>query len=291
MESNSLRAGPLINAERDRVGLADTHCHLTDRAFAVDRDEVIARAVAAGVTHIVAVGGGGPIEASEAAADLADRYPFIRATAGIHPHDASTYDDSIEARIVALLDAGRVVAVGETGLDYHYEHSPRAEQRAALARHIALARKHRVPIVIHCRDAESDLREVLAGEASLPIDGVVHCFTGSYEDARWYLDAGLAISFTGILTFNSAAALRDVARRIPLDRMLLETDAPYLAPVPHRGKRNEPAHVALVAQIIASLHARSVAQVIASTGAAAEQLFFQPRNPLGTAHAKSPLNG
>jgi TatD DNase family protein len=264
-----------LDAGNARVGLADTHCHLTDRAFAGDLDEVVARAAAAGVTHIVAVGGGGPIEHSEAAAALAERFPFIRATAGIHPHDASSYDDAIEARIVALLEANRIVAVGETGLDYYYDNSPRDAQRSSLARHIALARKHRVPIVLHCRDAESDLRDVLASEARPPIDGVVHCFTGTYEDARWYLDAGLAISFTGILTFKNAEALREVARRIPLDRMLLETDSPYLAPVPYRGKRNEPAYVAHVAKTVADLHATTVEHVAATTGAAAERLFFQ----------------
>lgn len=271
----STLAESAVHPRSDRVGLADTHCHLTDRAFVDDLDAVVARALAAGVTHLVAVGGGGPIEASEAAAALAERFPFIRATAGIHPHDASSYDDAIEARIVALLEAGRVVAVGETGLDYYYDNSPRDVQRSSLARHLALARKHRVPIVLHCRDAESDLREVLASEAERPIAGVVHCFTGTYEDARWYLDAGLAISFTGILTFKKADELREVARRIPLDRMLLETDSPYLAPVPYRGKRNEPAYVAHVAKVVADLHTTSVEHVAATTGAAAERLFFQ----------------
>jgi len=273
MTTPAERTGGAVNA---RVGLADTHCHLTDRAFAADLDAIVERARAAGVTHILAVGGGGPIEDSEAAAVLAERFPFVRATAGIHPHDASSYDDVIEARIVALLEAGRVVAVGETGLDYYYDNSPREVQRAALARHIALAREHRVPIVLHCRDAENDLRDVLANEAQPPIDGVVHCFTGSYEDARWYLDAGLAISFTGILTFKKADPLRDVARRIPLDRMLLETDAPYLAPVPYRGKRNEPAYVSHVASAVAELHSATLEEVAAVTGAAAERLFFQP---------------
>jgi len=258
-----------------RVGLADTHCHLTDRAFAGDLDEVIERARAAGVTHIVAVGGGGPIQASEAAAGLAERFPFIEATAGIHPHDASSYNDEIEARIISLLEAGRVVAVGETGLDYYYDHSPRDVQRVALARHIALAREHRVPIVLHCRDAESDLRDVLASETTAPVDGVVHCFTGTYEDARWYLDAGLAISFTGILTFKKADDLRDVVRRVPLDRIMLETDSPYLAPVPYRGKRNEPAYVVHVAEVVAQLHATTIENVVGATGAAAERLFFQ----------------
>jgi TatD DNase family protein len=256
------------------VGLADTHCHLTDRAFTEDLDAVIARARAAGVTHIVAVGGGGPIEASEAAADLAARHDFICATAGIHPHDASSYDDAIETRIRALLDARRIVAVGETGLDYYYEHSPRDVQRTALARHLALAAHYDVPVVLHCRDAESDLREVIAAERELPLRGVVHCFTGSYEDARWYLDAGLAISFTGILTFKNADELRDVARRLPLDRLMVETDSPYLAPVPYRGKRNEPAHVAHVAAALAELHGTDAAEVARLTGQTATRIFF-----------------
>jgi TatD DNase family protein len=257
-----------------RVALTDTHCHLTDKAFAEDLEAVIERARNAGVERMVAVGGGGPIEASEAAAELATRYPFLRATAGIHPHDAASYDGSIEARIVALVTARQVVAVGETGLDYYYEHSPRAAQRAALARHIALAREHALPIVLHCRDAESDLREVLQAEATLPIDGVVHCFTGNYEDACWYLDAGLAISFTGILTFKKADELRDVARRLPLERLMIETDSPYLAPAPHRGRRNEPAHVVHVAEALAELHSTSLELVAAATNATADRLFF-----------------
>jgi TatD DNase family protein len=257
------------------VGLADTHCHLTDRAFADDVDAVIARARAAGVTHIVAVGGGGPIEASEAAADLAAHHAFIRATAGIHPHDASTYDDAIEARISALLDAGRIVAVGETGLDYYYDNSPRDAQRASLARHLALAARYDVPVVLHCRDAESDLREAIAAERKLPLAGVVHCFTGTYDDARWYLDAGLMISFTGILTFKKADELREVARRLPLDRLMVETDSPYLAPMPYRGKRNEPAYVAHVAAALAELHGTTPQHVAATTGLNAAQLFFR----------------
>jgi len=255
------------------VGLADTHCHLTDRAFANEVDAVIARARNAGVTHIVAVGGGGPIELSENAADLAARYDFIRATAGIHPHDASSYDEAIETRIAALLDARRIVAVGETGLDYYYEHSPRDVQRSALARQLALAARYEVPIVLHCRDAERDLREVIEAERKLPLDGVVHCFTGSYDDARWYLDAGLAISFTGILTFKKADELRDVARRLPLDRLMVETDSPYLAPVPFRGKRNEPAYVAHVADALAELHQTSAEEVARATGRTASRLF------------------
>jgi TatD DNase family protein len=270
-----MASGANRSSDDATVGLADTHCHLTDRAFADDIDAVVARARAAGVGHMVAVGGGGPIEASEAAAELAGRYAFVRATAGIHPHDAAAYDDAVEARIRALLDGDRVVAVGETGLDYYYDNSPRDAQRAALARQLALAAEYEVPIVLHCRDAERDLRAVIEAERTLPVTGVVHCFTGGYDDARWYLDAGLAISFTGILTFKKADELRDVARRLPLDRLMVETDSPYLAPVPHRGKRNEPAHVGLVAAALAELHGTSVAEVARLTGRVAAACFFR----------------
>lgn len=264
-----------VEAGTSRVTLTDTHCHLTDPAFDEDRDAVIDRARAAGVKRMVAVGGGGPIEASQAAATLAERFPFIRSTAGIHPHDAASYDDRIENAIVDLVTSGRAVAVGETGLDYYYDNSPRAAQRAALARHLTVAQNVRVPVVLHCRDAEADLRDVLAAEASFPVDGVVHCFTGTYEDARWYLDAGLTVSFTGILTFKKADAIRDVARRLPLDRIMVETDSPYLAPVPNRGRRNEPANVVHVARALATLHSTTLERIAEVTNATAERLFFR----------------
>lgn len=257
------------------IGLVDSHCHLADSRFDDDREEVIGRAQAAGVARIVAVGGGGPIEASEASADLADRYSFLRSTAGIHPHDASGYDDATEARIEALLARDSVVAVGETGLDYYYGHSPEDVQRAALARHLILAKTHDLPVVLHCRDADQDMREVIESERRGDgLSGVVHCFTGEYEDARWYLDKGLLISFTGIITFKTADKLRDVARRLPLDRLMIETDSPYLAPVPQRGKRNEPAFVVHVAEILARLHATSREEVARMTSANAGRLFF-----------------
>lgn len=255
------------------AGLVDTHCHLTDPRFAADRDAVIARALEAGLTHIVAVGGGGPVEHSEEALALAKKHRFLRSTAGIHPHDAKNFDSATEARVAALLEHDECVAVGETGLDYFYNLSPADVQRDALARHIALARRTAKPIVLHCRDAESDLREVLAAEAPGGLPGVVHCFTGSYDDARWYLDFGLAVSFTGILTFPKSDAMRDVASRLPLDRLMVETDSPYLAPVPHRGKRNEPGHVARVAERLAEVHGTSVERVVEATGRTAALLF------------------
>lgn len=186
------------------MSLIDTHCHLSDAAFDEDRAEVIERARNAGVQRMVAVGGGGPIEESEKSAEIAALHDFIRSTAGIHPHDARAYDDEIEARIEKLLARPEVVAVGETGLDYFYDNSPRPEQREALARHVALARKHDLPIVLHCRSAEEDMREVLDSEAPGELRGVVHCFTGELDDAKWYLDKGLTVSFTGIITFKKA---------------------------------------------------------------------------------------
>jgi len=253
--------------------LVDTHCHLTDPKFSADRDATIARALEAGVTHIVAVGGGGPVEASEEALELARTHEFIRSTAGIHPHDAKDFDDATEARVARLLEHDRCVAVGETGLDYFYNHSPADVQKNALARHVALARRTGKPIVLHCRDAESDLRSVLASEAPGGLGGVVHCFTGNYEDARWALDFGLFISFSGILTFPKSEAMRDVASRLPLDRLLVETDSPYLAPAPHRGKRNEPAFVARVAERLAQVQHTDIARVLDVTGRNAAALF------------------
>lgn len=263
-----------MSEEAGQTALIDSHCHILDAKFAEDRDAVLARAREAGVTRIVAVGGGGPIEDSEASAALAADTPFIAATAGIHPHDAASYDDAIENRIVALLEAGSISAVGETGLDYFYDNSPRAEQRQSLARHLNLAKRYDKPVVLHCRDAEEDLHQVLASETPGGTAGVVHCFTGGYEDACRYLDHGLLISFTGIITFKNASDLRDTAKRLPLDRLMVETDSPYLAPIPYRGKRNEPAYVVEVARTLAELQGVSPDKVAEQTTANAEALFF-----------------
>ncbi len=255
-------------------GLIDSHCHLADKSFNGDREAVISRAASCGVHRIVAVGGGGPIEASEASAELAAANPSLRATAGIHPHDAGNYSDEIETRLRALLARPEVSAVGETGLDYYYDNSPRPAQREALARHLALAAEFRKPVVLHCRDAETDLREVLETERPGGLSGVVHCFTGSYEQAAHCIELGLLISFTGILTFKNAGDLRETARRLPLDRLMVETDSPYLAPQPYRGKRNEPAYVCEVAKVLAELRGVSIETVAEITSANAESLFF-----------------
>jgi len=254
--------------------LIDTHCHLADSKYRDDLDEVIERARAAGVTRMVAVGGGGPIGDSERSAEMSARYDCLRSTAGIHPHDASSMDQATVDRLQELLALPNVVAVGETGLDYYYDHSPRDRQREALAHHLQLAHRCSLPVVLHCRDAHQDLRDVLEAEGVPAAGGVVHCFTGNYDEARWYLDHGLLLSFTGILTFRNADDLRDVAARIPLESVMLETDSPYLAPEPQRGKRNEPGYVVHVAAALARVQECSVEEVAGVTSANAERLFF-----------------
>jgi TatD DNase family protein len=259
------------------IGLADTHCHLSDGRFDDDLDEVLARAARAGVTHILAVGAEASLDDARACARLAEGRespPVVRAAAGVHPHDASAYDRRVERDLEELLSLPAVVAVGETGLDYHYDNSPRDEQKEALAGQLALARRLRLPVVLHCREAAADLLEVLKHESPGGQRGVVHCFTGSYDEARRFLDHGLAISFAGVVTFKKAAALREVAARLPLDRLMVETDAPYLAPEPKRGGRNEPALVIEVARTLAAVHATTLEKVIEATAITAADLFF-----------------
>ena len=226
--------------------LVDTHCHLGDPAFGDDRAGILDRAQAAGVRHVVVVG-----ESPEAAADavaLAERDPRVSATAGVHPHIASRWDAAAEQWLAAQLRDPRIVAVGEMGLDYHYDHSPRERQREAFAAQLALAAAARKPAVIHAREADPDVAATLANQPDAV--AILHSFSGG----DGLLDAGIAlghyVSFSGMVTFRSWD--RDSAiRRVPRDRLLVETDAPYLAPVPHRGKRNEPAYLVAVARRVA----------------------------------------
>jgi len=259
-----------------REGVIDSHCHLSDKVFSGDLEGTIARAHEAGVSRIVAVGGGGPVEDSETSAEIARSHESIRSTAGIHPHDAKSYDDEIEGRLQALLERAEVTAVGETGLDYHYEYSPRRLQRKALARHLALAVQHRKPVVVHCREAETDFFDVWDSEGPIEAGGVMHCYTGSYKNACKALYRGLLISFSGILTFKNSDNLRETARRPPLDRLMIETDSPFLAPEPHRGKHNEPAFVVRTAEVLAEAHGVAYEEVAKTTSANAIKLFFPP---------------
>jgi TatD DNase family protein len=234
--------------------LVDSHAHLDDPDFDADREAVIERARAAGLRYILAVGGGTGPENLDTPLPIADRYDWIYATVGVHPHEARHWQDAHAEQIRKLARHPKVVAIGEIGLDYHYQHSPREVQKQVLIRQLELAQELKLPIVIHCRDAWSDLGEIVQTHwQSTGLGGILHCFTGAREDAFRFLNWGFLVSFAGNVTFKKAENLRDVARDIPLDCLLTETDCPYLAPVPHRGKRNEPALVRDVTRELASI--------------------------------------
>jgi TatD DNase family protein len=225
----------------------DSHTHVTATEFDADRAAVLARARDAGVEGFVAIGAGWGIEANAAAVALAQREDDVWAAVGVHPHDAKLLDDAGRAQLRVWLDEPRVVAVGECGLDYHYMHSPRDVQRAVFAEHVAWARGRDLPVVIHVRgddgEAWEELLDIWLAEGRGDVEGVLHCYTGTLDFAHRALDARLDVSFSGIVTFKTANELRDVAAGLPLERILVETDCPLLAPVPHRGQRNEPAWV------------------------------------------------
>jgi TatD DNase family protein len=255
----------------------DSHTHVTASEFDADRDAVLARARAAGVDAFVAIGAGWGIEANQAAVALAGRERDVFAAVGVHPHDAKLLDDAGRARIRAWLEAPRVVAVGECGLDYHYMNSPRDVQRAVFAEHVAWARGRDLPVSIHVRgDDESaweELLDIWLAEGRGDVTGVLHCYTGTLDFAQRALDAALDVSFSGIVTFRTAGDLRAVAAALPLDRILVETDCPLLAPVPHRGRRNEPAWVARVGETIASARGIPVEEVARATTDNARRAF------------------
>jgi TatD DNase family protein len=233
--------------------LIDAHAHLDGYA---DREEVIARARAAGLVHVVAVGqwreGAGMAGAQDAIGLAKKDRSFFSATAGVHPHDAARATEEDFADLRRMCGERDVTAVGECGLDFHYDHSPRNVQRSVFLRQIRLAKELGKPLVVHTREADVETAEILEAELG-PDGGVIHCFTSDWNAAQRYLALGLYLSFSGVLTFKNAEPVREAAARAPLDRILVETDCPFLAPVPHRGKRNEPAYVALTAAALASL--------------------------------------
>lgn len=258
----------------------DSHAHLTAPEFDGDRAEVLGRARRAGVSGFLAVGAGWGIDANEQAVALAAREPDVWAAVGVHPHDAKMLDDAGRARIAAWLDAPRVVAVGECGLDYWYDHSPREVQRAVFAEQVGWARERGLPVAIHVRgrdpSAWEELLDIWRVEGGGEVTGVLHCYTGSLDFARRALDARLDVSFSGIVSFRSADEVRAVAAALPLDRLLVETDCPLLAPTPHRGQRNEPAHVGLVGAAIAAARGIPVETLARATSANARRLFRLP---------------
>jgi TatD DNase family protein len=244
----------------------DSHCHVHDPTIPDGTDAAIAAALDSGVDRLVTVGC--DRATSEAAIAAAAAHERVVATVGLHPHDAR---DGI-ATIVDLLDTPGIVAVGEAGLDYYYEHSPRAEQRAAFAEQIQLAHERRLPLVVHTRDAWNDTFDILDAEGT-PDRLIFHCFTGGPDEARRCLDRGGDLSFSGIVTFKNAADVQAAAIACPLDRMLVETDSPYLAPAPHRGSVNRPAWVPAVGTFIADLRSEPVEKIASATTARAIQLF------------------
>ena len=252
--------------------LADSHCHLNYKGLAEEQQAVLERARARGVTAMLNIA----TRESEWADVLAtaEREPDVWATVGIHPHEADQHPHVDTAKLVERAQHPRIVGIGETGLDYYYDHSDRQRQQASFRAHIAAAREAGVPIVVHARDAEDDTAAILRDELGKgAFAGVIHCFTGTAAFARVALDLGFYISISGIVTFKSAKALQEVASTLPLDRLLVETDAPFLAPVPHRGKTGEPAFVADTAAFLAALRGDDLALLQEATARNFHTLF------------------
>lgn len=234
----------------------DSHCHIDGKAFDGERDEIVQRAKDAGVKAMLNIGTGNPHDGEIArAVEVAELYENVFASVGVHPHDAKLYDDKAEKTLVNLTKSAKVIAWGEIGLDYYYDHSPRDVQREVFIRQIRKAKELDLPIIIHSRDADAETVEILTDECSYKgFRGIMHCFGGTAEMAESLMKLGFLISFAGNVTFKKAENLRDAARVVPLEKLLIETDCPFLTPIPFRGKRNEPAYVVHTAQFLADFY-------------------------------------
>jgi TatD DNase family protein len=250
----------------------DSHCHIDMPQFDDDRDAILSRAREAGIADMLIVGGVDAEGGHRRALSVAERLG-CPVSAGVHPHEAKLADDAVYLELRKWADAGRIVAVGEIGLDFHYDHSPRDVQREVFRRQIRLARDCGLPVIIHTREADDETAMILEEEKAGETGGVIHCFTGTAELADRALALGFYISFSGIVTFPRAQNIQEVAARMPLDRLLIETDAPFLAPIPHRGKRNEPAFVVEVARKVASLRGTTPEAIGAAALANFKRLF------------------
>jgi TatD DNase family protein len=246
----------------------DSHAHLDGKQFDSDREQVVARAREAGVQTMVAIGNGDGPPTLDAGVLLAEKYEFMYATVGIHPHEARLADAAAYQKMEELARHPKVIAWGEIGLDYFYYHSPREIQKQVFARQMEVASAGKLPIVIHCRPSDNSdnawedcLGMIEAQWARNGLGGILHCFTGTWLHAKRALDMGFMISFAGNITYPKAQQIRDAALQVPLDRMLIETDCPYLAPVPHRGKRNEPAYVKETARKLGELRGLSMDEI------------------------------
>ncbi|HYN80265.1 MAG TPA: TatD family hydrolase [Gemmatimonadaceae bacterium] len=260
-----------------RAPFIDSHAHLADSAFAGDRDEVIRRARDTGARGIVCIGSGSGADdvmgaARDAAALSRENSGYVFSSAGVHPHDASGFDPVSHIEELRELVGAGAVAIGECGLDYHYDNSPRLEQRRAFAEQLALAAEVKRPVVVHTRDAEDDTRAMVSEAGKAGVSGVLHCFTGTHSLAEAALEAGWYISFSGIVTFRKWTD-DDLLRLVPDDRILAESDSPYLAPVPHRGKRNEPAWVNFTVARLARARGVTAEEMGATVAANAVRLF------------------
>ncbi|MFP6630939.1 MAG: TatD family hydrolase [Myxococcota bacterium] len=261
----------------------DSHCHVTADRFDADREDVLERARQAGVETLIAIGSGYGIEGSRAAVELARDREDVFATAGVHPHDADQLDDAGRSLQRQWLAEPKVMAVGECGLDYHYMNSPREAQRSVFAEQVALAREIDLPVSIHVRgdgpEAYDELLDIWIQEGAGDVEGVLHCYTGTKEFAHRALDHRFVVSFSGIVTFKQAGDLREVAASLPVERVLIETDAPFLAPEGHRGRRNEPAWVTVVGETLAAVQGRSIEEVARQTSENARRFYRLPRDP------------
>ncbi|MEK6223545.1 MAG: TatD family hydrolase [Thermodesulfobacteriales bacterium] len=248
--------------------LIDSHAHLVSLE---NISEVLQRAKENNITKIVSISS--DIPSTEATISLAEKYDFIFATTGVHPHSAEQTNEEVLKGLDRYATHEKVVAIGETGLDYFYMNSEKEIQINSFTEHIRLGKKHNLPIIIHVRDADEDMQEILKKETAADTPGVIHCFTGNYDTAVKYLDLGYYISFSGIVTFKKSEELREAAKNIPSEKILIETDSPYLAPVPHRGKPNEPSFVKHVAQTVADVRGISIDELSEITISNTERLF------------------
>ena len=258
----------------------DSHCHVTAERFDDDRQSMLERAFAGGVDRLISIGSGYGVRGNADALRLAEKDSRIFAAVGVHPHEACELDDELRDQLRRWLAHERVVALGECGLDYHYMNSPRETQRPVFAEQIALARELDLPVSIHVRgdepNAYADLLEIWISEGGHQLEGVLPCYTGSLDFARRAMDEGFYVSFSGIVTFKGSSDLREVARGVPLDRLMVETDAPFLAPEGHRGRRNEPLWVSVVGEALARIHDCPPETIAEHTSANAHKLFRLP---------------
>ena len=258
--------------------LVDSHCHLDFPDFATELDAVVSRARAAGIGTCLTIGT--KLGAFEGVRAIAERFDDVWCTVGVHPHEAAVEPLNEAAALIEHAQHPRVVGIGEAGLDYYYEHSPKDDQIRNFRAHIAASRETGLPLVVHARDADDDLCEILTEESTRgAFPGLIHCFSSTAKLAKTALDLGMSISISGIVTFKKAEELREIVRNVPLDRLLVETDSPYLAPVPHRGKRNEPSFVRHTADVVARIKGVDAERLADATTDNFFRLFSKVRRP------------